>query len=1004
MKLMILHLSDIHFEKVDNLSKQNINGIVNSLKTMGEFTSVLVIVSGDITYSGQKPQYEIAWKMYVNIRNEIKEKYKINDVKIFIVPGNHDVDYLKGNLLHIDLQEIAKNKSYEEKLNEEYIKMNAFYNHANGIQCFSSKKRSVCLKHIEYEDSSIQINLINTASFSILEEDQGFHYLSNEDLLLLEDEVRSDFVISVMHHPHHWFCADIKKRLESDLYEKSDIILVGHEHYSSTLDVGMKQSKVKIYAGGELCNRGNWDNSEYFVGILDTKKRLYSVSNFVWNPSAKIYVKKEVEKTVLPKSKNNKYGLIPKKEYMENLLCDSKYMISKDISDYYVFPRLEEEVIQEKRMGKEPSEIDQFVKEIQNKNRIIVMGRNDFGKTALIKQLFKELVTYNCVIYLSGSDLNGVGYERTIKNAFEDIYTTDDLKYNMFKQLDAKEKILIIDDADEVSDSIFSTFLDEAEREFGSIIYTCGKLIEFDMKERIKRGVLEENYTRYRMQPFYKDKRRELITKIVKIIISQDDNAQQNIIELLCSALDKQKNLFRMDPDFIVQFTKYYCNNIGETIQNDGEIFSKVFEANIVSLIKPFASKMSVDKILIILDKIAYQMHTQKIYPMDQDKIFEVVKKYNEDFDSKVDYADFLNILIKSKVFDKVETKYFFCEKNYLAYFVAREIKRKCLEEQDYYEFNKTIDYACFGINAEILLFVTYITDNINLIRMIMDNAESYTSDWEEFDLDHIKIPYLSDMGQLQVKTIEVEDKINSEKQEIEQEKKAEKSKNDEYLNIYAFEENELNLMNKMLRALSILVILSRTLPSFEHMMKKEDKEKCVKIIYSLPSKIFNVWATEVENSKKELIDEIKEIHEWDYRKEKYAEDHEIVNFLRWESISLLMEMMNTSIGNASKSNTYRFLDTFNYNDKLSYKIEHLMGLDKRDSVSEFMKEAEEIFMNAKQQLPKIMVQRATKHYILSSKNINRNNVQRLNSKLWDGKLNQAGLIISKNRQKNKEE
>ncbi len=59
-----------------------------------------------------------------------------------------------------------------------------------------------------------------------------------------------------------------------------------------------------------------------------------------------------------------------------------------------------------------------------------------------------------------------------------------------------------------------------------------------------------------------------------------------------------------MDPDFIVQFTKYYCNNIGETIKNDGEIFSKVFEANIVSLLKPYAKKMSVDKILIIMDKM----------------------------------------------------------------------------------------------------------------------------------------------------------------------------------------------------------------------------------------------------------------------------------------------------------------------------------------------------------------------------------------------------------------
>ena len=93
---------------------------------------------------------------------------------------------------------------------------------------------------------------------------------------------------------------------------------------------------------------------------------------------------------------------------------------------------------------------------------------------------------------------------------------------------------------------------------------------------------------------------------------------------------------------------------------------------------------MSVDKIFIILDKIAYQMHKLKKYPMSQEDICDIIKQYNEDFDSEVDYVDFIDVLLKSRVFVKDGAKYAFAERNYLAYFIAREIKRRCIEEQDY--------------------------------------------------------------------------------------------------------------------------------------------------------------------------------------------------------------------------------------------------------------------------------------------------------------------------------
>lgn len=289
-----------------------------------------------------------------------------------------------------------------------------------------------------------------------------------------------------------------------------------------------------------------------------------------------------------------------------------------------------------------------------------------------------------------------------------------------------------------------------------------------------------------------------------------------------------------------------------------------------------------------------------------------------------------------------------------------------------------------------------------------MDKAEEYTVAWDEFTVNPITIPYLSDVEQLKVEAIDEVDKEKSQEEEIQKERQLEQAKDNEIVcdGLYSYDEQEeLPFMKIIIRALSLLVIISRTLPSFEHMMKKADKEKCVRLIYSLPLKIFNVWALEVEGMKIDLIDEIKNLNEWDYRKEKVKlDDSSVLNYLRWESISLLMEMMNSAIGNATKKNTYKFLDTFDYKCADLYKIEHLMGLDKRDSVEEFIKEAEDLYAEQKQQLPKLMVQRVARHFIITSKKIQRVDIQKLNAKLWDGKLNQSAVLIQKRRNEKKEQ
>lgn len=773
------------------------------------------------------------------------------------------------------------------------------------------------------------------------------------------------------------------------------------------MEIETNNTQVKIYAGGELANRGNWSKSEFYIGLLELDTREYVVAGYKWNEEHQIYVSQDEERNILSKNRINAYNFVPQREFMENLLKDKKYMIAPKFTDYYVFPRLEEEVVNEKRQSKEPSQLEAFIKEVYDCKKIIIVGRNDSGKSALLKSLFKKMIETKIVLFVKAYEVSN-DYDQTIKNVFEETYSKQSVEYERFKQALAKDKILILDDADIIQDYILEKFLIKAEKEFGIVIYSCEKVVEFDIKERIKKGTLEESYTRYKIQAFYSDKRKELVSNIVRLIVKRDEQVQENIIELLCEALSKQNNLFRMEPDFIIQFVKYYCNNIGEAIQNDGEIFSKVFEANIVSLIKPHAKKLSVDKILIIIDKIAYEMHCNKKYPMSQADIFEIINKYNEEFDSEVNFVEFLDILIEANIFAIDRTRYYFVEKTYLAYFVAREIKRRCLEEQDYTEYNKALEYACYGINADILLFVTYITDNLNLIRRLMEKAEDITQDWEEFSSSPIKIPYLSDVEQLKVDKINFQDKEKTEEENIQREKRLAEEREKEMVcgDIYSYsEEQELSLMKKMIRALSLLIIISRTLPGFEHMMKKQDKEKCVQLIYTLPLKIFNVWAMQVEEVKLELIDEIRNLNDWDYRKEKAElSDTDILNCLRWESISLLMDMMNSTIGNATKNNTYKFLDSFEYCKSDLYRIEHLMELDKRDEVTEFVREAEEVFENQKQQLPKLMIQRVVRHFMINSKKIQTSTIQHLNAKIWDGRLKQSVLLLDQKKNAKKEQ
>ena len=100
MRLLLLHLSDIHIVSEEDTVTARCSQIVDAVKNLDySLDMCVVIVTGDVAFSGQADQYLVAMRFFNEIKENLSEKLSCNapaseiPIKIIIVPGNHDCDF-----------------------------------------------------------------------------------------------------------------------------------------------------------------------------------------------------------------------------------------------------------------------------------------------------------------------------------------------------------------------------------------------------------------------------------------------------------------------------------------------------------------------------------------------------------------------------------------------------------------------------------------------------------------------------------------------------------------------------------------------------------------------------------------------------------------------------------------------------------------------------------------------------------------------------------------------
>jgi len=456
MKILFIHLSDIHCKVNTDPNNIKVEKMVAALKSIEKPDEVVLICTGDLAWSGMQNEYSVVKSFIGAIINKIKEQVCVNKyIHILLVPGNHDLNMDNLARKADDIAGYYSKKTVETEFNNELQFSKHFFEYAKGKKCFvdSIISDNVLMRFPGY---IVQVNLLNTAPFSTLKNDnQGLHYFPDSAFRNIIKRDSVDLCITLMHHSTEWFEWDTKNKLNNAICRNSDIIFQGHDHILQKIEMEINNDEhVVVLKGGEFAV-DNTHASQFSALLFNTENNEYSEYKFDWVHSENMFSNSEYKKEQRLKIKTNL--LLQTVSFMDSFLQDNMGM-SKSFIDYFVFPKLitkNNGAAYEK--GKEVEEKD-FFDLLIHSGVINITGGDLTGKTSLLKYLYKTSLEKGFTpLFLGKEDCKESKLDKVIQNLFEDQYGENEYDFKRYKQLDHNNRIIMIDDFDQIDKEQFSS-------------------------------------------------------------------------------------------------------------------------------------------------------------------------------------------------------------------------------------------------------------------------------------------------------------------------------------------------------------------------------------------------------------------------------------------------------------------------------------------------------------------------------------------------------------------
>ncbi|MDJ0836929.1 MAG: metallophosphoesterase [Acidobacteriota bacterium] len=283
-----LHLSDFHFKDELKLSEEpKINCLIRDI-IVPHPKPDMVFVTGDIAFSGKRPEYEVAIKQFTRLARKLGHDPKLD---WFIVPGNHDVD--RGiKSLRKSARKILASKEEADTLLEEAYTWRIFSSRQREFRNFIRRflgedrawKPSTPWRVETYtkDDIAVAILCLNTAWASQDDNDKGALLFGEFQIRHAIKEARvlkPDLQIALHHHPPDELVGHDMDSYTDLLKSECNVLLHGHVH-NPKMDLSSISENLELRAGAT--NAENKDELAILRCTLDLDNRKIEVQAWKW--------------------------------------------------------------------------------------------------------------------------------------------------------------------------------------------------------------------------------------------------------------------------------------------------------------------------------------------------------------------------------------------------------------------------------------------------------------------------------------------------------------------------------------------------------------------------------------------------------------------------------------------------------------------------------------------------------------------------------------------------
>lgn len=986
MKLLFLHLSDLHLKK-NAIINEKVDRIVDAVRSIKTIDKYVVICSGDLAYSGSFDEYKSVKIFFGKLIEEIR-KLRNQFIPLYLVPGNHDIYFPSNARGSSKILEYYEADDVENAYENELKMQDGFFNYAAYKGCFV-RNRVLDTRILNCENLNIQINLINTTPFSTLKPDnKELHYLPDKYLYELIKKDSAELAISIMHHSTEWFHHKTKISLEMRLNADTDIVFQGHDHQVS----GTQNNNMVIFKGGEFSGEIT-HKSTFSIVVLNTENLDLTNAIFEWDETNAMFCKVGKEEKCKIRSKSAK--LYPKPEFIESLLKDDNN-ISSNVLDYFVFPKLQHD----KRNTHDEGEIiseQELWENIANQKTINICGRDGNGKSTLLKHLYIQCLSRQMLpLFLDRETTSKKAIAKSIKSLFQEQYGEDEFLFNRYEQADIKKKILFVDDLDFIKhQTAREKLISEAQKHVGNIVFSTQVKFEINLSNATKDLLLRENeYYCLKIDDFYKEKRTELIKKVCDVTNPTNNQLVDYVVQVVDRLVSKRNGLFELSPSSIVEYIKFFLKRDIDDCKGEA-VYNIVFETNLRNAIISNASENKVDSIMTALEEIAFMMHVKGSESVSLADIVLLIDTYNREYDISISIEDCLRTAQNGKIIKKSNENnhYEFYNRNYLAYFIAKRLN-KLIEKNGFNipELKEIFDNICYGINDNILLFLSFLRDNTAFALNLCGLLDDIVNEYEELNFDSKNIRFIARMKEIEVAPPSLAEKKHIEQLSEEQERQVrnqEEQQQIQYMSIYEYRISaKKTFEDSIICALKYLEVISKSLISHYTTLNREEKEKIITRMYSAPNKILFALFKPWDDNYNELVSEIKQLTDNKHSKE------DVEKFITRSAIGICLSIYDKIAFYGVNSETLKLLNVKSYYKSSNHKIANLIMEENGGRTDIFIDKAISLIDDENDSFITNLVQLIARKHILTY-DINHAMLDRMTSKIFPQSAHKTLLLIS---------